>query len=154
MINYVKYLLKTIPFKPVVSFIYKCVAFTFGFTWFIISTLFYCLMVPFNYMSFKDYTTYYLDDFLVIRGTSLHGYFWELVSGKRFRWLDEFIINRDIRAYGYIWEGTDIYKVLVEGQYVGTSAGHHSLVLHDVYYALINGKWSVINETHNFKLCQ
>ena len=109
--------------------------FIFGFVWFVISLILYVLMYPFIPMSFNEYTTFYWDETVVMRGTDVFTYFFQLITGKRIKWLDEYMLNREYNEE-CIWEGKE-YLCKVDGGYPLSNP--------DTVMILYDGAWHEVN---------
>lgn len=109
--------------------------FIFGFVWFFVSLILYVLMYPFIPMSFNEYTTFYWDETVVMRGTDVFTYFFQLITGKRIKWLDEYMLNREYNEE-CIWEGKE-YLCKVEGGYPLSNP--------DTVMILYDGAWHEVN---------
>lgn len=109
--------------------------FIFGFVWFVISLILYVLMYPFIPMSFNEYTTFYWDETVVMRGTDVFTYFFQLITGKRIKWLDEYMLNREYNEE-CIWEGKE-YLCKVDGGYPLSNP--------DTVKILYDGAWHEVN---------
>jgi len=109
--------------------------FIFGFVWFFVSLILYVLMYPFIPMSFNEYTTFYWDETVVMRGTDVFTYFFQLITGKRIKWLDEYMLNREYNEE-CIWEGKE-YLCKVDGGYPLSNP--------DTVMILYDGAWHEVN---------